>query len=102
MAIGTSSDHKTNEKVQEIKFSEKNQTTESNNILMTAPWHVFSFIQIVQFLGINEMGLDVRKPVFGCLRTTNAQTAYASAQSNQHLCYLQYPNLLQAKFQFFS
>ena len=36
MAIGTSSDLKTNEKVQEMKFSEKNQTTESNNILMTA------------------------------------------------------------------
>ena len=34
------------------------------------------------------MGLDVRKPVFGALQTTKAQTSLCNAQSDQRLCYL--------------
>ena len=34
-----------------------------------------------------NLGLDATKPVFGDLRTTQAQTSLASAQSDQHLCY---------------
>ena len=50
------------------------------------------------------MGLDARKPVFGGLRTTQAQT---DVQSDQHLCYslfgkYHYVNLLQVKFQIVS
>ena len=37
---------------------------------------------------VHYMGLDVRKPVFGGLRTTQAQTSLRIYQSNQHLCYL--------------
>ena len=54
-----------------------------------------------------DMGLDARKPVFGGLRTTQAQTslrirAVCSAPLLFAFCKAPYPSLLQAKFHFTS
>ena len=49
-----------------------------------------------------QLGLDARKPVFGVLRTTKAQTSLRIAQSDQRLCYLSYLDLLWANFWFSS
>ena len=50
--------------------------------------------------------LGLRKPVFGDLPTTKAQTTLHIAQSDQRLCYslignVSYLNLLQANFSIF-
>ena len=41
------------------------------------------------FLGSNQMGLDERKPVFGGLQTTQAQTSLRSLISVFVICFLE-------------
>ena len=55
---------------------------------LTYPHTINRYFSCVSLdIAISYLGLDSRKPVFGGLRTTKAQTSCTSAQTDQRLCH---------------